>query len=191
MFTFPSAPLRHVKTQKRPILTQQHLLATSMSQQIRELTIIFIPDPPLAHTVTSSKKGTPFEMARLFDPESAKHLFQSAPGCWLEKERAESADDGEENADASHELVEDRRQLVNDGRETVDASKEAAHAGEGITDAAEDTAEGGQNSRIARDMIIWEWVSICERQQSVKYNDQNCRHTSPKHGVRYPRLERT
>ncbi|KAI4524546.1 hypothetical protein K525DRAFT_193724 [Schizophyllum commune Loenen D] len=59
-----------------------------MTQPNRPITIVFIPDPLLAHTVTSSGKGGTFEMVQSFGSESVKQLFNAAPGCWLEIEQA-------------------------------------------------------------------------------------------------------
>ncbi|KAL1754272.1 hypothetical protein FB107DRAFT_291790 [Schizophyllum commune] len=56
-----------------------------MTPQKRALTIVFIPDPLLAHAVTSAMEGGMFEMARLFDPESAEmtvELQAYLPEAW-------------------------------------------------------------------------------------------------------------
>ena len=116
-----------------------------MTPQNRALTIVFVPDPLLAHAVTSAMEGGMFEMARLFDPESAEHFFKAAPGCWLEKKQTDIADDDGKDDDNGHDLADD-------DRGTVDVGKEAADAGEGA-------AEGAQDSHDIP-LVFWEWVSI-------------------------------
>ena len=124
-----------------------------MTQPNRPLTIVFIPDPLLAHAVTSSDKGGTFEMVQSFGPESLKHLFNAAPGCWLEIEQADLVDGEQENGDGGHEPVDG-------GRGTVDANEEAADAGEGA-------AEGAQDSHDIP-LVFWEWVSIRACHQFIK-----------------------